>query len=92
LGRHLQHVLERGVADNLQAARRMIPVGSTEERKLTEAIQQARTLLQPFRASLQEAAAGEEQGEVRALLEDLARRQTELEKKLDKSSPTQQLD
>ncbi len=91
LGSHLHNLLERSVAPNLTHARKLIPLGSTEERKLREINKQVETLLQPLRSSLRSAADGEAQGEVRSLLEELFRRQAELEKSL-RGPAAQQLD
>jgi hypothetical protein len=82
LGKHLHNLLERGVATNLREARQQIPMGSTAELKLAAVSRLAAELLQPLRASLQSAADGEKLPHVRTALEELFRKQADLEKTL----------
>ena len=82
LGRHLQDMLERGVAANLRAARQQIPSGSAEEPRLRQVGRQAATVCETFSASLRDLPANEDVAEVRAGLDEILRKQPDLEKAL----------
>jgi hypothetical protein len=87
IGRHLHDLLAQGVAANLQAARRLIPSGSTGEDKLRDVSRKALLLMQTLDASLRSAADAEEPGEVRAVLDELVRKHAVLEKSLTPTTP-----
>ncbi len=82
LGRHLQDLLERGVAANLRAARRQIPNGSAEEPRLLRAFRDAVSVCESFSASLRELPADDDAAEIRTALEEILRKQPGLEKML----------
>ena len=80
VGRHLSDLLEHGVAENLRAARKLIPQGSTAEVRLRDVTRQALELLEPLRASLRTAGDATQPDELRTALENLFYRQAHLEK------------
>lgn len=82
VGRHLHDLLAQGVAVNLQAARRDIPLGSTAEHKLRDVSGQALAVVQTLDSALRTAADGVGVGELRTALDELVRRHSALEQSL----------
>jgi hypothetical protein len=54
MGRHLNDLLQRGVADNLRTAREQIPVGSAEEQTLREVQHHTGEVVLPLQDQLRE--------------------------------------
>lgn len=80
VGRHLHELLAQGVAVNLRAARRDIPLGSTAEHKLRDVGGKALALVHTLDAALRTVADGVRAEDVRVALDELVRRHAVLEK------------
>jgi hypothetical protein len=80
LGRHLQEMLEGGVAHNLKQARPTIPAGSSDERKLYELASQTVQRITPLEEGLQRAVLTDAQPEMKKALEGLQDGRSQVER------------
>jgi hypothetical protein len=71
LGEHLHALLEQGVAGNVGLARRQIPLGSTAEKSLRQACDQAAVLVRQLEEFLQSTSEPHDSAEMKLMLRGL---------------------
>jgi len=86
LGRHLQSVLQEGVADNLHDARRLIPPGSAREAELRRVGRRAADGMKPLEEQLRHATAADA-ADLRGALAAVDEGRAEVEKAFQVANP-----
>jgi len=83
LGRHLQQLLERGVAANLSTASSNVPPGSTRWKELEDLRSRAGQILRPLEESLQQAADSGAGEHLHSALQAVLQAQSKVQKALE---------